>query len=227
MTLSDWQKHKRYISSVPEGYAEIYFGDNTYTSYVLSKTCCSNPMIKWFSICMRNSRWNKNAGFSIVNYASSYCQQNCEIADQRWALDYGAFNAYLQCFNLGIYFWAASWQNQKNGCALSEDSDQPGQPTSLMRVFAVRMKKAWVLSYPLSAQRRLWAGWADAQADLSLSWPHTYFVGFVMSRLIYLYFWFALWMGGCWKKKKIPEKSRTSCWTCPFSTTPRVYSRAA
>ena len=50
-------------------------------------------------------------------------------------------------------------------------------------VFAVRMKKAWVLSYPLSAQRRLWSDWADAQADLSLHWAHTHFVGFVMRRL--------------------------------------------
>ena len=47
-----------------------------------------------------------------------------------------------------------------------------------IRVFAVRMKKAWVLSYPLSAQRRLWSGWADAQADLSLCWAHSHFVGF-------------------------------------------------
>ena len=39
-------------------------------------------------------------------------------------------------------------------------------------VFAVRMKKAWVLSYPLSAQRRLWSDWADAQADLRLRWAH-------------------------------------------------------
>ena len=37
----------------------------------------------------------------------------------------------------------------------SEDSDQHGHPPSLIRFFAVRMKKAWVLSYPLSAQRRL------------------------------------------------------------------------
>ena len=43
----------------------------------------------------------------------------------------------------------------KNECAPSEDSDQPGHPPSLIRVFAVRMKKAWVLSYPLSGQRRL------------------------------------------------------------------------
>ena len=80
--------------------------------------------------------------------------------------------------------WAATWQNQQCGCAPSEDSDQPGHPPSLIRVFAVRMKEACVLSYPLSAQRRLWSDWADAQADVSLRWAHRYFVGFVMSRLI-------------------------------------------
>ena len=46
-------------------------------------------------------------------------------------------------------------KTNKMACALSEDSDQPGHLPSLIRVFAVRMKKAWVLSYPLSAQRRL------------------------------------------------------------------------
>ena len=29
--------------------------------------------------------------------------------------------------------WAASWQNQQNDCAPSEDSDQPGHPPSLIR----------------------------------------------------------------------------------------------
>ena len=77
----------------------------------------------------------------------------------------------------------------KMACATSEDSDKPGHPPSPIRVFAVRMKKAWVLSYPLSAQRRLCSDWADAQADLSLCWAHTHFVGFVMSWLIYfIYF---------------------------------------
>ena len=68
-------------------------------------------------------------------------------------------------------------------CAPSEDSDQPGHPPCLIRVFAVRIKKAWVLSYPLSAQRRLWSDWADTQADLSLRWAHSHFVGFVVRRL--------------------------------------------
>ena len=52
-------------------------------------------------------------------------------------------------------------------CAPSKGSYRPGHPPSL-----IRMKKAWVLSYPLSAQWRLWLDWAVAQADLSLRWAH-------------------------------------------------------
>ena len=52
-------------------------------------------------------------------------------------------------FSLTI--WATIWQNQQSSCAPSEDSYQPGHPPSLIRVFPVRMKKAWVLSYPLIA----------------------------------------------------------------------------
>ena len=93
--------------------------------------------------------------------------------------------------------WAASWQNQQNGICDQQrqislgtrpvwSSNQPGHPPSLIRVFTVRMKKAWVFSYPLSTQRRLWADWANAQADLSLRWAHSHFVGFVMRRLKYI-----------------------------------------
>ena len=81
--------------------------------------------------------------------------------------------------------WAATWQNQQSECVPREDSDQPGHLSSLIRVFAVCLKKAWVLSYPLSAQQRLWSDLADAQADLNLRWAHTHFVGFVMSWLRY------------------------------------------
>ena len=38
-----------------------------------------------------------------------------------------------------------TWQNQQSECAPSEDSDQPGHPPSLIRVFAGRMKKAKAL----------------------------------------------------------------------------------
>ena len=61
----------------------------------------------------------------------------------------------------------------------------PPNPSSLIRVFAVHLKKVWVLSFPLSPQQRLWSDWANAQADPSLRWAHSHFVGFVMSRLKY------------------------------------------
>ena len=38
----------------------------------------------------------------------------------------------------------------KMACAPSKDSDQPGHQPSLIGAFAVHMKKAWVLNYPLS-----------------------------------------------------------------------------
>ena len=46
-------------------------------------------------------------------------------------------------------------KTNKMVCAPSEDSDQPGHPPSLIRVFTVRTKKPCFLSYPLSAQQRL------------------------------------------------------------------------
>ena len=48
--------------------------------------------------------------------------------------------------------------------AHSEDSDQTGRMPRLNWVF--------------------WSDWADAQADLSLRWAHSHFVGFVTRRLI-------------------------------------------
>ena len=78
----------------------------------------------------------------------------------------------------------------KMACANSEDSDQPGHLPSLIWVFAIRMKKALVLSYRMSAQWRLWSDWADAQAGRMprLIWVFAgctwHFVGFVIWRLL-------------------------------------------
>ena len=71
---------------------------------------------------------------------------------------------------------AATWQNQQSECAPCEDSDQPGHPSSLIRVFAVHMKKPWALSYPLIAQQRLirlggCPGWSESSLGAhSLCW---------------------------------------------------------
>ena len=75
-----------------------------------------------------------------------------------------------------------------SGCAPGVDSDQPGHPPSLISVFAVRMKKPWVLSYPLSAQKSHWSNWADAQADLSLRRAHSHYCWFrhVAGQLVFI-----------------------------------------
>ena len=104
--------------------------------------------------------------------------------------------------------WAATWQNLQSDCVPSKDSDQPGHPPSLIRVFAVRMKKPWFLSYPLSAQRRLWSDWADLWsdwADLSLRWAQCLFVGFIMLWLKYV---FIYWQYSCETSTVCSE----ACW---------------
>ena len=61
-------------------------------------------------------------------------------------------------------------KTNKMVCAPSEDSDQPGHPPSLIRVFVVRVTKVWVLSYPLSPQRWLIRlSWCPSWSESSLS----------------------------------------------------------
>ena len=76
-------------------------------------------------------------------------------------------------------------------CAPSEDSGQSEHIPAVWSVFTVRMKKALVLSYPLSTQRRLWSDWADAPADLSLRWAHRPFCWFCHSAA-HVWLWLSL-----------------------------------
>ena len=78
--------------------------------------------------------------------------------------------------------------SQQSDCAPSEDSDQPGHPPSLIGVFAVCLMGSSVAKLSSCGQRRLWSDWVDDQADPSLRWAHTHFVGFVMLRLIFTSF---------------------------------------
>ena len=82
---------------------------------------------------------------------------------------------YFRWFRLTLaYIWATTWQNQQNDWAPSEDSDQPSLSAwRNLRSLATH----WVHSED-------WSDWVDAQADLSLRWAHSHFVGFVMLRLI-------------------------------------------
>ena len=88
-----------------------------------------------------------------------------------------------------IFGYKVQWQqanctveqltNQTLGDVLYHQSDTRRHPPSLIRVFAVFMKKHWVLHYLLSAQQSL-IDWADAQADLSLHWVQRSFCWFCL-----------------------------------------------
>ena len=104
----------------------------------------------------------------------------CTLCPSSYSMRYAR---HLLKLNEAMQNWAASWQSQQCCCA-----------PSLIKVFAVRMKKALVLSYPLSAQWRLWSDWEDAQADLSLRWAYAHFVGFVTRRLNYSLSWIGIYL---------------------------------
>ena len=56
--------------------------------------------------------------------------------------------------------------------AISEDSDQPAHPRSLIRVFANRMCLLQPPGYPKRDERKPLPNWEDVQAYLSLCWSH-------------------------------------------------------
>ena len=117
------------------------------------------------------TKWRSNTPFLAEG---PYGLHMCQISSKSDNLARGSLlwgSAWVSPI-LGVkYIGVATWQNQQNECAPSEDSDQPGHPPSLTRIFAVRVKKAWIVSYPF-AQRRLWSDWADVQADLILRLAH-------------------------------------------------------
>ena len=121
-----------------------------------------------------------------IRWAHMPCCWFCQAAA---SICYPGVGIFLFCFMSSTFtltYESCHDKTNKMACVPSEDSDQPGHPPSLIRVFTVHMKKAWVLSYPLSAQRRFWSDWADAQADLSVRWVHSHFPGFVMRWLIFI-----------------------------------------
>ena len=93
----------------------------------------------------------------VLNFASVHVQILHSIWYDWWCRtsdsfkNFPALTARLSTSFGHRTIWVVTRKKQQNECAPSEDSDQPGHPPSLIRVFAVGRKKAWVLSYPLSA----------------------------------------------------------------------------
>ena len=96
-----------------------------------------------------------------------------------------SITAHTLNYFLYLLSWACAWQNQQNDlCAQRRlKSAWATAWISLIIVFAVHMKKPWVLSHPLSAQRRLirlggLPGWSVFAGRTG------HFVGSVIRRLI-------------------------------------------
>ena len=139
--------------------------------------CCYNLNIWWL--------W-----FFPNGNVSKTCRRNSKQC-KPWS-DCKLISVYTACQNstavlsefLKINHWRHWIDGQSNlshhttkpskWCASSEGSDQPGHPLSLIRVFAVRMKKPRVLSFSFSAPQRLWSDWVDA----SLHWARRPFCWF-------------------------------------------------
>ena len=113
-------------------------------------SCQKEKNIFWFSdLGNRKGLWTTR-GFGLDNW-------QCETL---------LLLQYLPC-EAELHFELPHDKTSKMSCARSKDSDQPGRPPSLIRVYIVRMKKHWALNYLLSAQRRLirlgrCTGWSES-----------------------------------------------------------------
>ena len=114
--------------------------------------------------CNFGANWNAyGQNIRQMNQIAEICFLKCQCHRLK------SVCCFAQAISGHTVIWAISWQNQQSDCAPSEDSDQPGHPPSLIWVFTVRTRKPWVLSYPLSAQRRLiWLGGCPGWAESSL-----------------------------------------------------------
>ena len=139
--------------------------------------------VRIFQGCIRADE-NSEACKDLDNISYGGRRYRWEPYKHRKLVAFQHVSAILPEWRMKLFIWAASWQNQQNGMCAQRRLRSTWASARLIRFFAVRMKKPRFLSYPLSAQRRLLSDWPDAQADLSLRWAHSHFVGFVTMQII-------------------------------------------
>ena len=110
-------------------------------------------------------------GFFLIFMQSAISLHECVF----WSLN-TIWHLHMKKFCHNLTFEPKHDKTNKMTCAPSEDSDQPGHPPSLIRVFSVCSMDSQGSKASSSGQRRLWSDWADAQADLSLRWVHMSFL---------------------------------------------------
>ena len=138
-----WLQKKKTNRNDPEFSERQVFANN------VNLHCLHSICIFWTHYSVKQPH-NNYSNFSDVQPHNNY--SNFSDVQTLWIFTVRLKTPICLCVSV---------KNQQNDCVPSEDSDQTGHPPSLIRVFAVRMQKAWVLSYPLRADS---ADWADAQA---------------------------------------------------------------
>ena len=105
-------------------------------------------MFSFFTIGQKLSKVVNKTG--RMKYLSLF-QSSLLFQPGKLAID--SRSSFTVCSKISI--WAAAWQPTKQLCAPSEDSDQPGHPHSLIRVFAVCFMGSWGPNDCLCGQQRL------------------------------------------------------------------------
>ena len=142
---NDWkpmyqQQSPFHIQSDASSDATIPLTQNVYIYIRFCSHCCVSRVKKHRKLYLKN--------LIFASRRLSHCSSYRSLCETSLAIQVPAHSDH-------ITFEPPHHKTNKMAYAPSEDSDQPGHPPSLIRVFTVRMKKALVLSYPLSAQRRL------------------------------------------------------------------------
>ena len=83
----------------------------------------------------------------------------------------------VRAIEVQLYMIYSSYEPQRQktylrSCAPSDDSDQPTDLWSVIRIFPGRISDRQRCKVSSSEQRQFWSDCADAQADLSLCWAY-------------------------------------------------------
>ena len=107
----------------------------------------------------RCDQWRKSSDNDAWGRIShSHCRYWWSVCTAAWVWDDCKFKYVLS------YLWNEKMLYEPRHDKTNKVTVRPAKTQislGVRPVFAVRMKKAWVLSYPISAQRRLWSDWAE------------------------------------------------------------------
>ena len=107
----------------------------------------------WNKKCGKNRKSGKNDPHVFETKMWKFCDLKIVCYTVYWASVESChwIGVTLRLTPLQLVYELPHDKTNKMACAPNKDSDQPGHPPILIRVFTVHMKKCWDHSYPVSA----------------------------------------------------------------------------